>query len=148
MNLTISDKKIINALIDNPRKSYRELAKEVHVSVATIGNRLKNLEKNSIIKKYSTIIDYDQIGYDTHVMINIRVSRGQEKTVEKKLFNSPNVTAIYDITGEFDILVIARFKNRNGLDVYLKTIQAYEFVQRTQTNLVLSTIKERPIQIS
>ncbi len=148
MNLSNTDKRIINSLIENPRKSYRELAKVAHVSIATIGNRLKILEKNNIIHNYTTLIDYDLIGYDTHVMINIRVSQGQEKAVEKKLFNGPNVTSIYDITGDFDILVLARFKNRRELDAYLKIIQAYEFVERTQTNLVLNTIKEKPIEIN
>ncbi|MEK6890750.1 MAG: Lrp/AsnC family transcriptional regulator [Nanoarchaeota archaeon] len=148
MNLSDIDKRIINSLIENPRKSYRELAKTAHVSIATIGNRLKVLEKNKLVKGYTTYIDYDLIGYDTHVVINIRVSQGQEKAVEKKLFNSPNVTSIYDLTGEFDIMVIARFKNRRELDSYLKVVQAYEFVERTQTQLILHTMKETSIQIN
>lgn len=148
MNLSNTDKRIINALIENPRQSYRELAKEAHVSIATIGNRLKFLEKNKLIKGYTSYIDYDLIGYDTHVIINIRVSQGQEKAVEKKLFNSPNITSIYNLTGDFDIMLIARFKNRRELDSYLKIIQAYEFVERTQTQLILHTIKETSIQIN
>ena len=142
------DKRIINALIKNPRKSYRELAKEAKVSVATISNKLKELTKKGILKGYSSLIDYDFIGYGIHVIINIRVSQGQEKVVEKRLFSSPNVTSIYDLTGDFDIMVIARFKNRRELDSYLKSIQKYEFVERTQTQLVLSTVRERPIEIN
>ena len=148
MNLTESEKRIINSLIRNSRQSYRELAKESKVSLATIANKIKLFSKEGVINGHTTLIDYDKLDYDLHVMINIRVSQGKEVVVEKKLFNNPNVTAIYDTTGEFDVLVIARFKNRKALDNYLKVIQAYEFVERTQTNLILNTIKEKPIEIS
>lgn len=141
------DKKIINSLIQDPRKSYRQLAKEARVSIATISNHLKELTKKEIIKDYTTVIDYDKLNYETHVIINIRVSQGKEFTVEKKLFNSPNVTAIYDITGDFDVMVIARFKNRRELDNYIKKIQTFEFVERTQTQLILNTIKEHTIEL-
>ncbi|MEM3112863.1 MAG: Lrp/AsnC family transcriptional regulator [Candidatus Pacearchaeota archaeon] len=143
-----SEKRILNTLIKDSRKSYRELAKESKVSVATISNKLKEFKNNGILKAYTTLVDYDLLGYEVHVIINIRVSQGQEVVVGKKLFNSPNVTAIYDLTGEFDIMVIARFKNRRELDNYLKTVQAYEFVERTQTQLILSSVKEMPIIIS
>ena len=141
-------KRIINALIKDPRKSYRELSKEARVSIATISNKLKLLAKKEIIKGYTALIDYDALDYELHVMINIKVSQGKAEAVEKKLFNNQHVTAIYNTTGDFDILVIARFKTRRSLDNYLKQIQAFEFVERTQTNLILNTIKEHPIEVS
>lgn len=147
MKIDQSSKKILNSLIKDSRKSYRELAKEAHVSVATVSNKLKEMSKEGIIRKYTTSIDYDKLGYDTHVFIKIRVSQGKEFIVEKKLLNDFHVSAIYDITGDFDVLVIARFKNRNDLDKYLKKIQTFEFVNRVQTNLILSTIAEEPIEV-
>lgn len=147
MKIDQSSKRILNALINNSKKSYRELAKEAHVSVATVSNKLKELEKEKIIKKYTTLIDYDELGYDTHVFIKIRVSQGKEFVVEKKLLNDLHVSAIYDITGDFDVLVIARFRNRKDLDKYLKKIQTFEFVNRVQTNLILNTIVEEPIEV-
>ena len=147
MPIDEKDKRILNSLIGDSRKSYRELAKASKVSIATIGNRLKELTKKNIIQNYTTLIDYDKLGYETHVMISIRVSQGKEYSVERKLFNDPHVTSIYDITGDFDVLVIARFKNRKALDQYVKKIQTYEFVERTQTQLILNTIKERPIEL-
>ena len=142
-----TDRRIINILINNPRKSYRELAKEAKVSVATVANRLRDLTKNEIIKDYTALINYDKLGYEIQTVINIRVSQGKELVIEKKIFNDPHVTAIYDLTGDFDVLVIAKFKNRKSLDNYVKKIQTYEFVERTQTLLILNTIKEHPIEV-
>lgn len=146
-NIDKTDKRILNLLINSPKKSYRELAKEARVSVATIANRLKKLNKNEIIQDYTTLVNYDKLGYEIQTIINIRVSQGKELVIEKKIFNDPHVTAIYDLTGDFDVLVIAKFKNRKSLDNYVKKIQTYEFVERTQTLLILNTIKEHPIEV-
>ena len=50
--------------------------------------------------------------------------------------------AIYDITGTFDAVILARFKSTRQMDAFLKKIQSYEFVERTETKLILKTIKE------
>ena len=148
MKIDETDRHILNILINDSRKSYREIAKESHVSVATVANRVNQLKKSEIIKGYTTLIDYEEIGYQFHVIIKIRVDHGKEEHVEKKLLNSPNISAIYDKTGEYDMTIIARFKTRRDLDNYLKKIQSFEFVHKTQTSLVLDSIKERPIEVS
>jgi len=147
MSIKESDIRLLNVLIENPRKSYRELAKEAKLSIAIIGEKLKKLESSGILKGYTSLVDYDLLGYEIQVVINIRVAHGEAQNVEKKIFNNPNVMGIYNTTGDFDVLVIARFKSRKELDEYIKNLQGYEFVERTQTQLILNTIKERPIKI-
>lgn len=147
MKLDEKGMRVLNALIRDSRQSYRALAKEARVSIVTIANKMKDFKKRKIILGHTTVVDYDKIGYDVHVLIEIRVSLGKELVIERKLLNSPNVHAIYDVTGEHDILVMARFKNRRELDKYLKHIQTFEFVQRVHTSLILDTIKEKSILI-
>ena len=120
----------------------RQIAKKADVSVATAMNHIRELEKENVIKKYVTKIDYEKLGFDIVVMIEIRVSKGKLFEVEKKVSSHPNVFAVYDITGPFDSLVLARFKTRRQLDGFIKKLQAYEFVERTETKLILNTIKE------
>ena len=148
MKLDNVDKEIINALILDSKSSYRDIAKKVKVSVATAMNRTKRLEKEGIIKRYTTIIDYDKIGFDVEVMIEIRISKGKLFNVEKEIAHHPNVFGVYDLTGDFDAAILARFKNRKGMDAFLKKIQTYDFVERTNTRLILNTIKEKEIGIS
>ena len=141
------DKKIINALIVDSKLSYRDIGKQVKVSVATAMNRVKRLEKESVIKRYTTIIDYDRIGYDVEVLIEVRISKGKLFKVEKEIAHHPNVFGVYDITGDFDASILARFKNRKGMDAFLKKIQTYDFVERTNTRIILNTIKEKEIGV-
>ncbi len=80
-------------------------------------------------------------------MIEIRISKGKLFDVEKKIAIHPNVFAVYDITGAFDALILARFPTRRQMDNFLKKLQTYDFVERTETKIILNTIKEENISI-
>ena len=141
------DKKILNLLLEDSRSSYRKISRILKVSPATIMNRINNLNKD-IIKKYSVLLDYEKIGYEIEVIIELRISKGELIEVEKKIATHPNVVAVYDITGDYDAVIIAKFKNRKTMDSFLKKIQSYDFVERTFTKFVLHTIKEEPLAIN
>jgi len=147
MELDETDRKIINVLLENSRLSYRQISKRISVSVATVMNRVNKLEEQGIIQKYTTKINYEKIGFDVEVLIEIRISKGKLFEVEKKIASHNNVFAIYDVTGASDAIILARFKNRRIMDNFLKKIQSYDFVERTETKLILNTIKEDKIGV-
>lgn len=147
MEIDETDKAIIQVLQQNARLSYRQVAQRIHVSVATVMKRIQRLEQEKIIKRYCALIDYDKLDYDIHVIIELRVSKGKLFQVEKQIATNPNVYAVYDHTGQFDATILARFKTRRSMDSFLKKIQTYDFVERTETLLVLNTIKEEGIQL-
>lgn len=136
------DKKILEVLLSNSRLSYRSLAKKTGLSTATVIKHLEKLEQDKVIKGFTTKIDYEKIGYDLLALIEIRIAHGKLFEVEQKIAKTPNVIGLFDVTGDFDALVLARFKNRMGLDFFIKKIQTYEFVERTSTRLVLNVIKQ------
>ncbi|MEK6952030.1 MAG: Lrp/AsnC family transcriptional regulator [Nanoarchaeota archaeon] len=141
------DKQILNILLGNSRLSYRQIAKKIGVSAATIMNRIKLLENNNIIKNYTVSIDYEKMGYDIETIIEIRISKGKLFEVERKIATHPNVFAVYDITGDFDAIILARFENRRKMDTFLKKIQTYDFVERIFTKVILNTLKEQQIKV-
>ena len=142
MDLDRRDREIIKLLIKNSRLSIREIARRLKLSPGTIQARLKRLEDMGIIKGYTTMIDYEKLGYDFPVLIDVKVSKGMLFEVEKKIAEHPNVIAVYDVTGEYDIAVIARFKKRKELDEFVKSLQKMDFVERTNTRLILNVIIE------
>lgn len=149
MNVKIddTDKKILNLLIDDARLSYRKIARKTSVSVATVMNRVKRLEKTGVITKYTIGVKYSLIGYDMQLIIDVRIAKGKLYEVENKLAKHPNVFAVYDNTGPFDATIIAKFKNRRSADAFIKKIQKYDFVERTETKLLLKTIREHMIKL-
>ena len=142
------DTKILNVLLENSNLSYRKIASFVGVSGVTVLKRMKELEKEKVIKNHTINLDYEKLGYDVSAIINMRITHGMFKEAEKKLSKEPNVFAIYDITGDFDAMMIAKFKNRKSLNAFLKKIQEYDFIKKTETSLILNTIKEENIRIS
>ncbi|MBS3101433.1 Lrp/AsnC family transcriptional regulator [Candidatus Woesearchaeota archaeon] len=147
MQLEETDKKILNIIVENSRLSLRQIAKKANVSVATVMHHIKKLEKDGVIKKYTSKLDYEKAGYDIEAVIEIRISKGRLFEVERKIASNPNVFAVYDITGAFDSLVLARFPTRRQMDHFLKKLQTYDFVERTETKLILNTIKDENIGV-
>lgn len=140
------DSEIVNVLEEDARLSLRKIAKAVGVSTATVMHRLKLLEGRKIIKAYSAMPDYDKLGFTIQAIIDIIVSKGRLFQVEKKIASHPSVAAVYDVTGHFDVMVIACFRTRRGLDEFIKKIQTYDFVEKTETRIILNTIKEGPVK--
>jgi len=139
------DARILRILLENSRLSYRKISRKLGVSVATVMNRVNAMEKGKIITSYTAGLDYEKLGYTIKVVIELRVAKGKLLEVESRIADHPNVSAVYDITGPFDALVVAVFRSRMELDYFLKKIQTYEFVERTETKLVLNIMKEKPV---
>ncbi len=137
-----TDALILNELVNDARLSYNEIARRIGVSVGTVATRVNNLEKKGIIKGYSAILDAEKMGYDIVAIIEIVISKGKLLEVEEEISKDPNVCGVYDTTGASDAIVIARFKNRDDLSRFVKSLLSSEYVQRTITHMALGTIKE------
>jgi len=136
------EKKIIRALNQNARKSFREIAKDVGTSVTAVINIIRKLENQGAIKGYVPIVDPAHFGFDLTAVIALRISQGKLLESQRKIAADPQVAAVYDITGEWDSLVVAHFKGRDDLDRFLKKLNSLPFIDRTTTHLVLNTVKD------
>lgn len=136
------DIKIIKLLQEDSRLSYNKIAEKLGISVGTAYNRIKNLEERGIIKDYTIIVDPDKVGYGLTALILVQAEGKHLTEVESEIAKIDNVTSVYDITGEFDIAVIARFKDRDGLNKFIKSLVSLPYVKRTVTNVVLNVVKE------
>ena len=142
MNLDETDVKILKMLISDARLSSRQISKKSGVSIGTVLTRMKKMEKEGVIKGYSAIVDHEKLGYQLTALTEITVSKGRLLEVENQIARMPNVCCVYDVTGLTDAFVIAKFKTREELSVFAKRLLALPFVERTNTHMVLTTIKE------
>lgn len=142
MQLDKVDMKILEALTSDARLSSREIAKHCNVSIGTVLTRIKKLTNEGIIKGYSALLDHEKLGYELTVISEITVSKGRLLEVENEIARLPNVCCVYDVTGLIDAVIIAKFKNREELSKFTKRLLALPYVERTNTHIVLTTIKE------
>lgn len=139
-----TDRSIIRVLENDARTSLRRIAEEVGVSLGTVSNRVKKLEESGIIKGYRVILDADQVGWGLNVVIGLRIQKGRLIEIQEKIARDPRVYGVYDVTGDFDSMIIARARDRSDLDDLSKNVLSMDGVARSVTHLVLNTVKEEP----
>src|SRR3954452_2314402 len=137
-----TDIKILHQILSDGRSSYRKIAEQIGVSPPTVLNRIQKLETNHVIKSYSAILDHEKLGYDLTAIIEVTAVKGKITEVEKHISKFPNVCAVYDITGLTDMLIVAKFKNRKELSDFVKKDLSLPYIDRTNTHVVLITVKE------
>lgn len=142
MLLDETDVKILKALTANARLSSRQIAKQCGVSIGTALSRIKKMEVEGVIKGYAALLDQEKLGYELTVVTEITVSKGRLIEMENEIARIPNVCCVYDLTGLADAAIIAKFKNREDLSKFTKHLLSLPYVERTNTHVVLTTIKE------
>ncbi|KKK41614.1 hypothetical protein LCGC14_0704420 [marine sediment metagenome] len=138
------DYEILKKLSEDSRISFRQLAKELDVgSPVTIKNHLEKMDRNGFFINYGAKINYEKLGYDIIAVIEVTISKGKMFDVEKRIAQNPNVFGVYDITGTYDALILARFRTREDLSNMIKEeLHASPNVEHTNTHIVLKIIKE------
>ena len=142
MELNETDRKILKNLLEDARFSSRQIAKNVGVSVGTVLSRIKKLEDERLIKGYSVLLDHEKLGYELTVITEITVSKGRLVEMENEIAKNPNVCCVYDVTGLTDAVIIAKFKTREDLGRFTKSLLALPYIERTNTHVVLANVKE------
>lgn len=142
MSLDEIDLRILSSILKDARKSYRKIAEDINVSPPTVLSRVQKLEKGRIIKSYSAVLDHEKLGYDLTAIIEVTAVKGKITEVQKHISKFPNVCAVYDITGLTDIIIVAKFRNREELSNFVKKDMSLSYIERTNTHMVLITVKE------
>jgi len=142
MSLNGTDLKILQVLLEDARFSSRQVAKKVGVSVGTVLSRIKKMEEEGLIKGYSVIMDHEKLGYQLTVVMEVTVSKGRLVEMENEIAKISNVCCVYDVTGLTDAFIIAKFKSREELGRFTKRLLALPYIERTNTHVVLTTVKE------
>ncbi len=139
-----TSQKVLEEYLRDSRQSFREVARKIGISSGTVANRIKDLEDEGIIKKYTTQLDYEKLGYELTAISEIIVSEGMMIEVGNQIAKINEAISVYNVTGDSDILIIAKFRTRQDLSDFTKKILKMPHVVRTKTHVVLNTLKEDP----
>ena len=142
MNLDKTDERILKNLMVDARSSARQLALKLGISTVTVLSRIKKLEREKIIKGYTALVDHEKLGYNLTAIIEIIAKKDKIIDMEVEISKIENVCGVYDITGNTDTLVIAKFKSRNELSEFVKGLASIPNIENTITHVVLNTTKE------
>ncbi|GGL37942.1 Lrp/AsnC family transcriptional regulator (plasmid) [Halarchaeum sp. CBA1220] len=136
------DTELINAMLGNGRASLRTLAEELDVSVTTVSNHLKDLEEEGVVTGYTPIIDYDRLGYDVTAVLQLNVEGSAIPDVTAHLTEIKELTSVYEVTGEFDIIAIGKFRDTDEMNARIKEILSDGDITGSSTSVVLNAAAE------
>ncbi len=99
------------------------------------------MEDEKIIERYIPLVNQEKLGYDLTAIINVKISHGKLLEVQERISKDKHVSGVYDITGDWDSLIIAHFKDRRDLNGFIKGVLSMTNVEKTNTQLVLNIVK-------
>ena len=136
------DLKLLKLLSQNSRASLRELARSLGVAVSTVHMRLQKLIREGLIKRFTIIPDYERLGYPITAVILVSVEGGAIEEVASRLREEHNLIAVYDVTGDYDLVLVGKFRSMSDLNSFLKRLNKMHAIKRTVTSVALKVFKE------
>lgn len=136
------DEKLVNELLNDGRASLRSLAEKLGVSVTTVSNHLSDLEERGVIRGYSPDVDYDKLGYDVTAILQLKVEGSALTDVTDRLEEHDQMVSVYEVTGDYDIIAIGKFKDTDGMNQQIKALLGDPDVKESNTSVVLNAASE------
>lgn len=141
------DMDILRSLIKNSRITLSQMSKEIDAPDATISNRLKKLE-NDVIKRYTIILDWEKIGLDITTIIIIQTESEKHESVKEELSKLEEVSEVYSVSGEYDILIKVWVRDIEELNQLMNTkIRSVDGVEDLTEMIVMERVKEEMVPL-
>lgn len=138
-----TDMEILEILRKNARTAYLDMAKKLRISESTVRKRVKDLEKQGVIKKYSAIVDPSKLGYGSVALVGIDVRPEKFLDVAKKLTEYENVKFVATSSGDHMIMTEIWMENSSDLRNFISAkIEGMEGVTRTCPAILTERLKE------
>jgi len=138
-DIDATDRKLLNALIDNARTSNAELARMVNLSAPSVAERIRRLEEAGVIEGYSATVNPMALGLPISALLRIRPVPGELKRVATVLQGMPEISECDRVTGEDCFVARAHVQSVGHLERLID-----ELISHAMTNT--SVIQSSPVK--
>ena len=132
------DERIMELLEEDARMTYVEIGKMVGLSEGAVRNRIQSLTSTGVIKRF-TIEKSTSHGVSAVTMLAVDPSTPTYE-VSKSVSMLEGVERVYEVTGEYDILLVSSSVNIDGINQCIEDIRKINGVEKTNTIIVLRTL--------
>ena len=147
MNLDEIDQQIVALLRENARRSFQDIGSRVSLSAPAVKRRVDRLEAAGVVRGYSAVLDHVALGWTTHAVVSLFCEghmTGDE--ILAAAGRHPEVAAAHTVAGEASAILHLYARDTGHLEEALERIRDAPGIIRTQTQVVLSTLFERPVE--
>jgi DNA-binding Lrp family transcriptional regulator len=141
------DEQIVALLRENARRSFQDIGSRVSLSAPAIKRRVDRLEEAGIIQGYSAVLDHVKLGWTTHAVVSLFCEgRMPASEILATAGRHPEVTSAHTVAGEASAILHLHARDTEHLEEALERLRDAPGILRTQTQVVLSTLFERPVE--
>ena len=141
------DRRIVAHLRADARSSFQTIGGRVALSAPAVKRRVDRLQAEGVIRSYGARVDPAAFGWTTHAFVELYCEgRMPGAEVAAAVEHHPEVAAAYTVAGEASAILHVRARDTAHLEATLEEIRDAPGVIRTQTQVVLSTLFERPFE--
>ena len=141
---------ILEILANDARITAEEIAKMTRRKLTDVKKAIKQYEEDGTIVKYKTVLDLDKTRGENSSFVRalIEVSITPQKdvgfdNVAQRIYNFPEVTSCYLVSGAYDLLVVVEGENIQTVSNFVASkLSPMEGVRRTSTHFLLKKYKE------
>jgi DNA-binding Lrp family transcriptional regulator len=139
------DHQIVSCLVANARSSYSDIGGKVGLSAPAVKRRVDKLLDLGVLRGFTAVVDPAALGWGTEAFVEVHC-RGNVAPAHIRSGLEPlaEVVAAYTVSGAADAIVHLRAADISHLETALERLRNVEFVDRTVSTVVLSTLLERP----
>lgn len=145
--LDSADRQILSILKEDAHTPARTIARKTKLPVTTVYNRIRRLEQEGVIKKYSVVLDHEKIGLPLiayaflYYDIALWKNKAARNELKRNLMTLPNIEEVKYVIGQFDILLKFRVKDMDELNnILFNHLRSIPGVGRTETFLVVEDV--------
>lgn len=140
------DQQIVALLRENARRSFQDIGQRVSLSAPAVKRRVDRLEASGVIRGYTVTIEPTAFGWHSHAFVELYCDGRMAGTaVSAAVSKHPEVEGAYTVAGSPSAILHVRATDTQHLEQALERIRETAGVTRTQTQVVLSTLFERPV---
>jgi Lrp/AsnC family leucine-responsive transcriptional regulator len=139
-----TDVELVDALVENGRLSFQQLASQVYLSPSTTAERVRRLQRMGVIRGYHAELDLDVIGYQLEALSDVKVHASvSREEFEQMLGGVPEVISAIHTTGEFDYQLHLVTTGTADLERVLDVLRD-SGVREVQSRIVLGEVRFSP----
>lgn len=139
-----TDRKLLDLLQCNAHMSNADMAAQVGLTVSSVHERVKKMERKGIIKGYVALVDPEKIGKQMLAFVRLTVAPNSHATADIHALcaKQPDILECHNVAGEDCFILKVRATGPKELEKLLSAIRASSDANRSVTNIVLSSSKE------
>ncbi len=138
------DTKILEALMDDGRASFRQIAQRTSLTTPTVSARLARMMKAGLIKRFVPVLSADSVNRGVTALVTLKASSASAQKIADDLAELREVEAVYMTTGQ-SITLKVTLDTAQGVQSFLaKNLLKRREVDVTSSQIITSTVKEEP----